>query len=148
VMQDVVESGTGRRVKSLGRPVAGKTGTTDDVRDAWFIGFSPSLVAGVWVGFDQEKSLGQQEVGGRAAAPIWLYFMENALKNSPVESFPVPDGIVFIKVDPKSGLPAKASSKGAIFESFLEGTTADATTVIESGEDQEGFFDQDSKATF
>jgi membrane peptidoglycan carboxypeptidase len=63
-----VESGIGRRVKSIGRPVAAKTGTTDDMRDAWFIGFTPCLVAGVWVGFDQERSLGKQEVGGRAAA--------------------------------------------------------------------------------
>jgi penicillin-binding protein 1A len=138
VMQDVVESGTGRRVKSIGRPVAGKTGTTDDMRDAWFIGFSPSLITGVWVGFDQERSLGKQEQGGRAAAPIWLYFMEKALKGKSVEVFPVPDGIVFIKVDPHSGIPATRSKEGAIFECFLEGTTAGSAVPIEteeSGED-------------
>ena len=122
-MQDVVESGTGQRVKQLGRPVAGKTGTTDDTRDAWFMGFTPSLVAGVWVGFDQERPMGRQEVGGRAAAPIWLYFAEKALEGTPVELFPVPEGIVFAKVDPKTGAPAKPSTKGAIFECFLEGTT-------------------------
>jgi len=110
VMQDVVDSGTGMRVKSIGRPVAGKTGTTDDMRDAWFIGFTPSLVTGVWVGFDQERPLGKQEVGGRAAAPIWLYFMEKAIKDTPVESFPIPEGIAFIEVDPKTGLPGKSSS--------------------------------------
>jgi penicillin-binding protein 1A len=120
VMQDVVESGTGRRVKGIGRPVAGKTGTTDDVRDAWFIGFTPSLVAGVWVGFDQERSLGRQEQGGRAAAPIWLYFMEKALQGMPVEKFPVPDGILFIRVDPKTGKPLTFSS-GGINECFVEG---------------------------
>jgi penicillin-binding protein 1A len=138
VMQDVVESGTGRRVKSIGRPVAGKTGTTDDMRDAWFIGFSPSLITGVWVGFDQERSLGKQEQGGRAAAPVWLYFMEKALKGKPVEVFPVPDGIVFMKVDPHSGIPATRSTVGAIFECFLEGTTAGSAVPIEtedSGED-------------
>ncbi|MCX5843310.1 MAG: PBP1A family penicillin-binding protein [Deltaproteobacteria bacterium] len=138
VMQDVVESGTGRRVKSIGRPVAGKTGTTDDMRDAWFIGFSPSLITGVWIGFDQERSLGKQEQGGRAAAPIWLYFMEKALKGKSVEVFPVPDGIVFIKVDPHSGIPATRSTEGAIFECFLEGTTAGRAVPIEteeSGED-------------
>jgi penicillin-binding protein 1A len=130
VMQDVVESGTGQRVKKLGRPVAGKTGTTDDTRDAWFMGFTPSLVAGVWVGFDQERPMGRQEVGGRAAAPIWLYFAEKALQGTPVEVFPVPEGIVFIKVDPKTGLPAKPSHRGAIFECFLEGTTPeDAETI-------------------
>ena len=138
VMQDVVESGTGRRVKSIGRPVAGKTGTTDDVRDAWFIGFTPSLVAGVWVGFDQEKSLGTSEQGARTAAPIWLYFMENALKKKPVESFPVPDGIVFIKTDPHTGLPANAASKDAIYESFIEGTSENAATIIDGGEEQDG----------
>jgi len=119
VMQDVVESGTGRRVKSIGRPVAGKTGTTNDIRDAWFIGFTPSLITGVWVGFDQEKSLGKHEVGGRAAAPIWLYFMEKALQNKPVEAFPVPEGIVFVKVDHKTGRPAQGGGPGTIYECFL-----------------------------
>ena len=123
IMQDVVESGTGRAVKSIGRPVAGKTGTTDEMRDAWFMGFTPSLVAGVWVGFDQERTLGKQEVGGRAAAPIWLYFMEVALAGTPVDVFPVPEGIVFIKIDPVTGQPVKPSTKGAIFECFLDGNT-------------------------
>ena len=121
VMRDVVESGTGRRVKSLGRPVAGKTGTTNDIRDAWFIGFTPSLIAGVWIGFDQEKTLGKNEVGGRAAAPVWLYFMEKVVKNTPVENFSTPEGIIFIKVNPQTGLTADWSDKGAIYEAFLEG---------------------------
>ena len=120
VMQDVVESGTGRRVKSIGRPVAGKTGTTNDVRDAWFIGFTPSLITGVWMGFDQEKSLGRQEVGGRAAAPVWLYFMEKALQGKPVEGFPVPPGIIFIRVDHKTGLPTQSAGPGTISECFLD----------------------------
>lgn len=137
IMQDVVESGTGRRVKSIGRPVAAKTGTTDDTRDAWFIGFTPSLVAGIWVGFDQESSLGREEVGGRAAAPIWLYFMEKALQGKAREVFPVPDGIVFIKVDPHTGIPATRSTHDAIFESFLEGTTGTRAVPIEIKEAQE-----------
>ncbi|HOD63174.1 MAG TPA: PBP1A family penicillin-binding protein [Smithellaceae bacterium] len=120
IMQDVVESGTGRRVKSIGRPVAGKTGTTNDVRDAWFIGFTPSLITGVWVGFDQEKSLGSHEVGGRAAAPIWLYFMEKALQDKPAEAFNAPPGIVFIRVDAKTGRPAPGAGPGTIAECFLE----------------------------
>ena len=139
VMQDVVESGTGRRVRSIGRPVAGKTGTTDDTRDAWFIGFTPSLVTGVWVGFDQERSLGRQEVGGRAAAPIWLYYMERVLKGKPVEVFPVPAGIVFAKVDARTGLPVKGSSKDAIFECFLEGTLPDDATPVEIDSEQERY---------
>ncbi len=120
IMRDVVESGTGRRVKSIGRPVAAKTGTTNDFRDAWFIGFTPSLITGIWVGFDQEISLGKLEVGGRAAAPIWLYFMEKVLKNTPVETFPTPDGIVFVKVDAKTGKPASESENGTIYECFLD----------------------------
>lgn len=120
VMQDVVISGTGTRVKSIGRPVAAKTGTTNDTRDAWFIGMTPSLVTGVWIGFDKETSLGAQEVGGRAAAPIWLYFMENALRGTPVEPFPVPPGIVFVNVN-SQGKPT-GPGKG-ILEAFLEGAT-------------------------
>jgi penicillin-binding protein 1A len=117
VMQDVVISGTGTRVRSIGRPVAAKTGTTNDMRDAWFIGSTPSLIAGVWVGFDQEASLGKQEVGGRAAAPIWLYFMGKFLQNTPVESFPTPEGIAFVKVNSKTGRPSNGS--GTISEAFL-----------------------------
>jgi len=126
VMQDVVTSGTGTRVRSIWRPVAAKTGTTNDTRDAWFIGMTPSLITGVWIGFDQEASLGSQEVGGRAAAPIWLYFMEKALQNTPVESFPVPEGIVFEKINPKTGEPAGPSEKGTN-EAFLLGTSPSST---------------------
>jgi penicillin-binding protein 1A len=136
VMQDVVESGTGRRVKSIGRPVAGKTGTTNDIRDAWFIGFTPSLIAGVWVGFDQEKSLGKQEVGGRAAAPIWLYFMEKALQGKPVEAFAAPDGILFVKVDAKSGVP---SATGTLYECFLDNAPP-SDKAEEATEDKEDLF--------
>jgi penicillin-binding protein 1A len=121
VMQDVVESGTGRRVKSIGRPVAAKTGTTDNNTDAWFLGFTPSLVSGVWVGFDRKKSLGEHEAGSTAAAPIWLYFMEKVLQNAPMETFPIPEGVVFIKVDRKTGLPTHSSNPDAVEECFLEG---------------------------
>ena len=143
VMQDVVEVGTGRRVKSIGRPVAAKTGTTDDVRDAWFIGYTPSLVTGVWVGFDQERSLGKQEVGGRAAAPIWLYFMEKAIQGTPVELFPVPEGIVFSKVDARSGQPLRKSSKGGLYEAFLEGTIPNDGPPVQPSELQESLPDHE-----
>jgi penicillin-binding protein 1A len=145
VMQDVVESGTGQRVKRLGRPVAGKTGTTDDTRDAWFLGFTPSLVAGVWVGFDQERPMGREEVGGRAAAPIWLYFAEKALESLPAEVFPVPEGIVFTRMDAKTGMPVKSSAKGAIFEAFLEGTIPENAETIDPHRLTEGVkkFDMD-----
>ena len=130
VMQDVVRSGTGTRVRSIARPVAAKTGTTNDNRDAWFIGATPSLIAGIWVGFDQEASLGAQEVGGRTAAPIWLYFMEKALGQTPVESFPVPGGIVFEKINPQTGASAGASEKG-ISEAFLQGASPNSTLTDE-----------------
>ena len=139
VMQDVVESGTGRRVKSIGRRVAGKTGTTDDVRDAWFIGFTPSLVTGVWVGFDQERTLGQHEAGARAAAPVWLYFMEKAVQGTPVETFPVPPGIVFTKVDPKTGALVSPSSKAGFPECFLEGTGPGKGTPAEMNSNPDDF---------
>jgi penicillin-binding protein 1A len=139
LLRDVVESGTGRRVKSIGRPVAGKTGTTNDIRDAWFIGFTPSLIAGVWVGFDQEASLGKHEVGGRAAAPIWLYFMEQAMQNKPVEAFPTPEGIVFVKVDPITGMMASPSAKGTIYECFRENALPQERTEY-SFEDKEDLF--------
>jgi penicillin-binding protein 1A len=91
-------------------------------------------VTGVWVGFDQEQSLGKQEVGGRAAAPIWLYFMEKALQNTPVEVFPVPPGIVFSRIDPETGLPAKKSARNSIYECFLEGTIPDDGMPVDAGE--------------
>jgi len=136
VLEDVVESGTGRRVKGIGRPVAAKTGTTDENRDAWFLGYTPSLVTGVWVGWDLERSLGSQEVGGRAAAPIWLYFMEKAVQGTPVETFAVPEGIVFIKVNPQTGAPAKPSDGGAIFECFIEGATPEEGKPIDLEEEE------------
>ena len=93
MLESVVQRGTGRRAADLGRPAAGKTGTTNDVNDAWFIGYTPQLLAGVWVGFDEKRSLGRGETGGHVATPIWTEFMEAALEGQPVLDFPVPDGI-------------------------------------------------------
>ena len=93
MMMDVIQSGTGRRAKSIGRPLAGKTGTTNSYRDAWFIGYAPNLVTGVWVGFDSVETLGKVESGAHAALPIWTDFMAKALKLLPVQTFLVPEGI-------------------------------------------------------
>lgn len=120
MMEDVVRSGTGWRAKALGRPVAGKTGTTNDYRDAWFVGYSPNLTAAVWVGFDDAKTLGAQETGARAASPIWVLFMKNILTGTP-EEFGIPDGIVTRSIDPATGLLAKDELSGVI-EYFKEGT--------------------------
>ncbi|PYT36199.1 MAG: hypothetical protein DMF52_08075 [Acidobacteria bacterium] len=125
LLEGVTESGTGAlAARELNRPVAGKTGTTDDLADAWFVGFSPSLVAGVWVGFDQKKSLGEGETGARAALPIWIGFMKGALKGKPEESFPRPANVVYVPIDRRTGLRATVESSCPVtfHEAFLEGT--------------------------
>jgi len=119
MMEDVVRYGTGWRARSLGRPVAGKTGTTNDYKDAWFVGYTPNLVASVWVGFDNLKPLGSQETGARAASPIWVSFMNNALRGDP-ENFYCPEGIVSYFIDPATGLLSRDGS--GIKEFFKEGT--------------------------
>jgi penicillin-binding protein 1A len=106
----------------LKRPLAGKTGTTNDYYDAWFMGFAPQLVTGVWVGFDELKPLGRHETGARAACPIWIDFMRAALADMPPENFKVPEGIVFANIDEKTGLLAVPESEKTIFECFKEGT--------------------------
>lgn len=121
LLEGVVQHGTGQRAKVLGRPVAGKTGTSSDFADAWFIGYTPSLIAGVWVGFDDKTSLGPNETGARAALPIWIYFMSNALKDMPIEAFKPPEGIKFVKVNLETGLPVDGDTKDSILEAFIEG---------------------------
>lgn len=122
LMQSVVESGTAQRVRSLERPVAGKTGTSNEARNAWFVGFTPDLVAGVWVGFDNNDPLGPQETGGRAAIPIWLDLMQKAVANTPAHDFVAPPGIVFAHVDPKHGKLASPDEPNARLETFISGT--------------------------
>jgi penicillin-binding protein 1A len=122
LMQSVVEDGTAKAVTVLQRPVAGKTGTSNEARNAWFIGFTPDLVAGAWVGFDNNDPLGPHETGGRAAIPIWLDFMRVATKDAPVRDFTAPSGIVFATVDPKTGRLATPDAEGAKNEPFISGT--------------------------
>ena len=104
MLEDVVQKGTGQAAKVLGRPIAGKTGTTNEYMNAWFIGGAPNLVTGVYVGFDDRRSLGVSESGTRAALPIWTGFMKEALKQLPVVPFEIPDGVTFVKVDASTGL--------------------------------------------
>jgi penicillin-binding protein 1A len=115
-------AGTARAAAALGRPLAGKTGTTNDHTDAWFVGYSPELATGVWVGFDQNRLLGRGETGGRAALPIWLDFMRPALASRPVRDFVAPPGIVFAQIDAKTGELATPASESTLFQAFLEGT--------------------------
>jgi penicillin-binding protein 1A len=125
VLEGVTESGTGAAAaRELKRTVAGKTGTTDDLADAWFVGFSASLVAGVWVGFDQKETLGPAETGARAALPIWIDFMKGAHAGVPPERFSRPAGIVYVPIDRDTGLRATVDSgcPSPILEAFIEGT--------------------------
>jgi penicillin-binding protein 1A len=128
--------GTGRRLRALRRPVAGKTGTTNDQGDAWFMGFSPDIATGVWVGHDESRFLGWGETGSRAAAPIWIEYMRSALSERPMRDFAVPDDIVFARIDRKTGLLADPSSEETVFQAFLADTepTETATTATRSTE--------------
>jgi penicillin-binding protein 1A len=122
MMESVVRKGTGQRALALNRPVAGKTGTTNDLKDAWFAGFIPQLVAVAWVGYDQERPLGRGETGGRAALPAWVNFMQAAAQQFPPLDFPVPEGIEFRTIDPETGLLAPENSTQAYIEAFAPGT--------------------------
>ncbi|MCX8072763.1 MAG: PBP1A family penicillin-binding protein [Candidatus Binatia bacterium] len=140
VLQDVIERGTGQRAKALGRPAAGKTGTTNDMNDAWFIGYTPQLLAGFWVGFDSKRSLGKGETGGRVAAPIWLSFMREALADQPVLDFPIPSGIRFVAIDRHTGQRAAPTAPGAVLECFRAGTEPkwEESVGVEEAKAQDG----------
>jgi len=122
LLEGVVQRGTGRRAAALGWPMAGKTGTTDEYRDAWFIGYTPKLAAGAWVGFDTPASLGDGEAGSRAALPIWMTFMRKVGPGMSPEDFEIPSGIEIVEVDPDSGLLAGPRCDNRFTEVFLEGT--------------------------
>ncbi len=123
LLKSVVEEGTGRGAMALGKPLAGKTGTTNNYVDAWFVGYAPSIVTGVWVGYDNSTaSLGDKETGARAALPIWIAVMARALQNKPAEDFTPTDDVVFLKIDPESGLLAREGAPGAVNDVFRRGT--------------------------
>jgi penicillin-binding protein 1A len=121
LMKSVVAYGTARRAQSLGRPVAGKTGTTNAAKDAWFVGFSTDIVAAVWVGYDDALPLGSGESGAVTALPAWITFMKAAHEGHPVTEFARPSTVVTARVDPATGLLAR-DEDGAVEEEFLEGT--------------------------
>ncbi len=144
LLEGAIQNGTGRRVKALKRPVAGKTGTSNNLYDAWFVGYSPRYITGVWVGFDEEKSLGEGEQGARTASPIWLGFMQEILKDQPIKVFQVPEGVVFAKIDAETGLLPIPESKKTIFECFKEGTVpTEYTRKPDTVTEAEDFFKLD-----
>ncbi|MDX9859876.1 MAG: penicillin-binding protein 1A [Rhodospirillales bacterium] len=118
MLQGVVDRGTGRSIREVGRPLAGKTGTTNDSNDAWFLGFSPDLAVGVFVGFDQPKTLGEREQGATVAAPIFRDFMAEALKGQPTVPFRIPPGIRLVRVEANSGRLAQPGDRSVILEAF------------------------------
>jgi penicillin-binding protein 1A len=122
MLEGVIKEGTGKRAQVLGKAVAGKTGTTNEYKDALFVGFSPRIIAGVWVGQDQGHSLGDKETGARAALPIWIEFMKVALQNEPHLYFDIPDDVNPIRMDPFSGLPQADDSKPSVVALFKKGT--------------------------
>lgn len=135
MMKDVIRSGTGQRARELGRSdIAGKTGTTNNLRDAWFAGYNRHLVTTAWVGFDQSQNLGRGETGGRAALPMWIDFMGVALRDIPEESPVRPSGLVTARIDPESGLLTSSDNPRAIFELFQE----DGVPERESRRDRSG----------
>jgi penicillin-binding protein 1A len=122
LLEGVVQRGTGVRARVLDKPVAGKTGTSNDARDAWFIGFTPDLVVGVFVGYDQPRSLGDQEQGATAALPIFIEIMQDALADRPATPFRVPPGVRLVRVDADTGLLPGPDTRTAILEAYMPGT--------------------------
>jgi len=149
LLQGVIQNGTGKKARGLARSLGGKTGTTSDYIDAWFIGFSSRLVTGVWVGFDNNKTLGWPESGSKAALPIWIDIMKEGVKSYPDKEIPLPAGIVNVAIDRDSGKIASSSTDDPFFEVFVEGTVpsfsdsgdlGDSSPQIKSISDEE-FYD-------
>jgi penicillin-binding protein 1A len=131
ILEGVVQHGTARSLKKLGRPLAGKTGTTNEEKDAWFVGYSPDLVVGVFVGYDTPRPMGKGETGGRVAAPIFGSFMKKALADRPATPFRIPPGIKLVRINHRTGLRASADQPGSITEAFKPGEGPDdAYSVI------------------
>ncbi|MDX2142865.1 MAG: PBP1A family penicillin-binding protein [Rhodospirillaceae bacterium] len=137
MLEGVVERGTGRSVASVGKPIAGKTGTSNDSFDTWFVGFSPDLVVGVFVGFDEPRTLGPKETGGAVAGPVFREFMTQALKDKPATPFRVPPGVTFVRVNYETGKPAgPGEQRGVVLEAFKQGTSPfSQLTIVGVSED-------------
>jgi penicillin-binding protein 1A len=129
LLRSVIEDGTAKTARKLNRPAAGKTGTSNNARDAWFVGYTPDLVVGVWLGYDDQRSLGKSETGGKAAVPIWLEVMQVATAGRPALDFAEPPGVEHVQIDPKTGLRAYEGMPDAIDEVFVMGTAPTQTAL-------------------
>ncbi|MYZ47186.1 penicillin-binding protein 1A [Rhizobiales bacterium L72] len=138
MMEGVVQRGTGTVVKAVGKPIAGKTGTTNDEKDAWFVGFSPDLVAGVYIGYDKPRPMGHGSTGGVLAAPIFTEFMTAALADKPAKPFQVPPGIQLIPIDIRTGMQTAGKGNGVILEAFKPGTAPPTSYSIIGYQDSMG----------
>ena len=136
MLQGVVERGTGRRISTIGKPLAGKTGTTNDSNDAWFVGFAPDLAVGVFTGFDSPRPLGKGETGSSVAAPVFKTFMEAALADKPAIPFRIPDGISLVRVNADTGVVAAPGDREVILEAFKPGTEPYAAGPVLDGSEQ------------
>jgi penicillin-binding protein 1A len=135
-LEGVVQRGTGVRIRAVGKPLAGKTGTTNDSQDTWFIGFSPDLAVGIFAGFDQPRSLGKKETGSSVAAPIFRDFFKEALADAPATPFRIPPGIRLVRVNVKTGLPTTPDDKNVILEAFKPGTEPAGPRAVLDGSRQ------------
>lgn len=136
MLEGVIQRGTGRSIAVVGKPLAGKTGTTNDSRDTWFIGFSPDLVVGVFVGFDNPRTLGNKETGSSVAAPIFRDFFAQALKGKPPIPFRIPDGIRLVRVNSRTGLAARPGDEDVILEAFRTDDAVPTGKIVLDGQDQ------------
>lgn len=142
ILKDVIERGTGASAKVLGRgDIAGKTGTTNGPRDAWFTGYHPDLVAATWLGFDDNSLLGRSEFGGAAALPVWIEFMREALEGLPEKHLQRPEGLVSVRIDPATGERAQPDDPSAIFEVFLQEYAPKPLPQTQSGRKSDAVLD-------
>ncbi|MFN3233361.1 MAG: penicillin-binding protein 1A [Alphaproteobacteria bacterium] len=145
ILEGVVQRGTGVRVRAVGKPLGGKTGTTNDSFDTWFVGFSPDLAVGVFAGFDTPATLGPRETGSSVSAPIFRDFMAEALADQPATPFRIPSGIRLVRVNAKTGLPARPGERNTILEAFQPGTEPSRTRTVLDG--SQGLVQSDGSAS-
>ncbi len=147
ILKGVILRGTGKRVRAVGKPLAGKTGTTNAEKDTWFIGFTPDLAVGVFAGFDKPKPLGRRETGSSVAAPVFRDFMAAALEKKAAIPFRIPPGIRLVRVNVGTGQLARPGDKNVILEAFKPGTVPTGRSEVLEGQSWTGNGDSDKPAT-